>query len=248
MAVTGERIGERGAGAENVITHEANGTHRVASASGGEDRTVFAHGARGAPGEHQLQPEVAITLRVQAMDDLDRPGAGGRRVERQVEGAIGLAPGRGVGTRHGMLEGDGVMSQQGVVGGSEPWHRAAGEVGLQQRAQLEEFGHLASGKRGDDGAAMGREGHQPLGLQPEQPFPQRNPAHPELGGEGGLPQRRPGRIHPVEDPLAECVGSGVGEGAAGGGHDCIQYPGDRCEARSGFEDREARSEKRGPAE
>ena len=91
MAVTGERIGERGAGAENVIAHEANGAHRVARASGGEDRTVFAHGARGATGEHQLQPEVAITLRVQAMDDLDRPGAGGRRVERQVEGAIGLA-------------------------------------------------------------------------------------------------------------------------------------------------------------
>ena len=61
MAVTGERIGERGAGAENVIAHEANGAHRVASASGGEDRTVFAHGARAAPGEHQLHPLVLVT-------------------------------------------------------------------------------------------------------------------------------------------------------------------------------------------
>ena len=85
--------------------------------------------------------------------------------------------------------------------------RERGELGLEQRAQLEDPLQLLDAPGGHPGAAVGHELDQALGGQPGQRLAHGGAADPEPRGQVDLGQACPGRDLAAEDHLAQRVDS-----------------------------------------
>src|SRR6185369_10456254 len=153
------------AGAGDVFAEEEAGAARVALARGAQDRAMLVVGSAFAVGEGQLHTEIAVGLLVQSLRDAEGDGSVRGGVEGRVKRPVHLAPRGDVAIAKGLpvaLEHfGGARDLRGVERGDG----APEERGLDVGAEREDLVDLIERERGNDGAAMWAEGHEPFRLE-----------------------------------------------------------------------------------
>jgi hypothetical protein len=202
-------------GGGDVLPERVGGDVRIFGAAGVQKFVVGFTGQVQIAGENQMQAGVAVAIIVQGFEDGEHHRAIRRGVERGMERPVPLAPGFYLGVVFERF----LEMLENFFGGLKIFFCEIGDglakhVAFQDGARFKELPDFVGREGGNNRAAIGDDGDQPLGGQMAEGFAYGDAADLKFGSDGVLPELLAFAQLAVQDFVAQALDDGSGQGLA----------------------------------